>query len=340
MAEIVAIVGATGTQGGSIISALQKNPAYKLRALTRNLDSEKGKALLAQGIEVVAADLNDEPSLEKAFSGVSIIFAVTDFFEPFAKVGPERAMEIEYQQGINLALAASKIPTLRLYIWSTLPNSTKLSDGAVTVPHFQAKARVDDYIKSELKETLLDRTVFLWVTFYVSNLTYAPFTPFYAKPTGRFITVTPVSTQTKIASLGALSNIGTVVEGLLGKDIHTIFTNKSNKEALSGGGKYIHLTTGFYTIEDYYSIWAKVARKDNGVPKILSVSFEDYEALFAEWGTEMGLMMKFWEFTGAEKSWQTVGPGDVLVDAQELLGASRALIQTPEAFAQLDWKDI
>jgi uncharacterized protein YbjT (DUF2867 family) len=79
MAEIIAIVGATGTQGGSIISALQKNPAYKLRAITRNPDSEKGKALLAQGIEVVAADLNDEPSLEKAFSGVSIIFAVRLF---------------------------------------------------------------------------------------------------------------------------------------------------------------------------------------------------------------------------------------------------------------------
>jgi hypothetical protein len=137
-----------------------------------------------------------------------------------------------------------------------------------------------------------------------------------------------------------LSNVGTAVEDLLEKDFHAVFANKSNRETLSGGGKYIHLTTGFYTVKDYYSTWAKVTRKDNGVPKILSVSFEDYEALFAEWGTEMGLMMKFWEFTGAEKSWQTVGPGDVLVDAQELLGASRALIQTPEAFAQFDWKDI
>ncbi|KAL7935857.1 putative hscarg dehydrogenase [Trichoderma chlorosporum] len=338
MPKIIAIIGATGTQGGSIISALQNNPAYKLRALTRNPDSDKAKTLAAQGIEVVAADVKDESSLEKAFSGASVIFAVTDFFEPFDKVSLEEAMEMEYQQGVNIARAASKVATLKLYIWSTLPNSTKLSDGAITVPHMQAKTRVDEYIKSELRGSLLEKTIFFWVTFYASNLDYATFTPFYAKPTGKYLVVTPVSTKTKVVSLGALSNIGTAVSGLLENDIHTFFAKK-NSEKNTSGGKYILLTTDSYTMDEYYSTWAKATGKDTDAVKVLSVSFEHYEALFAEWGTEMGLMVKFWELVG-EKSWQIVGTGDVLVDVREVLGTSRALIHTKEAFAQLDWKDI
>jgi uncharacterized protein YbjT (DUF2867 family) len=178
MSKIIAIVGATGTQGGSIIAALENNPAYKIRALTRNPNSDKAKALASRGVEVVAADVNDEASLVKAFDGTSVVFAVTDFFEPFARVGAETAMDIEYQQGINLARAAAQTASLELYIWSTLPDSRTLSVGKVVVPHFAAKARVDEFIKKD--KALLAKTVFLWITFYATNLTYPPFTPFLA----------------------------------------------------------------------------------------------------------------------------------------------------------------
>jgi len=96
MAKLAVIVGATGTQGNSVIGALLKDPSYKIRAITRNPSGEKGKALSAQGVEVVAADLNDEASLVKAFSGASVIFGVTDFFEPFARTDAEEAMKVEY----------------------------------------------------------------------------------------------------------------------------------------------------------------------------------------------------------------------------------------------------
>jgi uncharacterized protein YbjT (DUF2867 family) len=181
MSKIIAIVGATGTQGGSIIAALENNPAYKIRALTRNPNSDKAKALASRGVEVVDADVNDEASLVKAFDGTSVVFAVTDFFEPFARVGAETAMDIEYQQGINLARAAAQTASLELYIWSTLPDSRTLSDGKVVVPHFAAKARVDEFSKKD--KALLAKTVFLWITFYATNLTYPPFTPFLAVST-------------------------------------------------------------------------------------------------------------------------------------------------------------
>src|SRR5436309_2780107 len=105
--KIISVVGATGVQGRSVIDALLKDGTYSIRAITRNPDSNTAKTLASQGVQVVKADANDVASLTEAFKGSSVIYAVTDFFEPFAKYGPEKATEIEVQQGINLAKAAA-----------------------------------------------------------------------------------------------------------------------------------------------------------------------------------------------------------------------------------------
>jgi hypothetical protein len=110
-----------------------------------------------------------------AVQGSTAIFAVTNFFEPFAASGPEKAVEVETSQGINLAKAASQVPTLQHYIWSTLPNAKRISSGKYSVPHFDAKNTVDDYIKSD--PGLFAKTTFLWVTFYASNYQFPMFTP-------------------------------------------------------------------------------------------------------------------------------------------------------------------
>ena len=81
--KIVSVVGATGSQGSSVVNALLKEDHYSIRAITRNPGSENAKSLAAKGIEVVKADVNDLASLETAFQGSSAIYAVTDFFEPF-----------------------------------------------------------------------------------------------------------------------------------------------------------------------------------------------------------------------------------------------------------------
>lgn len=178
--KLIVVAGATGGQGGSVISALLKHAGeYSLRGITRNASSERAKALAAQGVQIAVADLNDEVSVECAFQDAFAIFAVTDFFEPFAKTGGEAtaAMEIDYAQGINMVKAASKIPTLQHYIWSTLPNSTVLSQGKVTVPHFDAKARVDDFIRQD--KEFLAKTTFAMFGMYAENMLYPIFMPFY-----------------------------------------------------------------------------------------------------------------------------------------------------------------
>jgi hypothetical protein len=84
-------------------------------------------------------------------------------------------MEVEEAQGINLAKAASKTPTLKHYIWSTLPNGNKISGGKYIVPHFEAKNQIDAYIKSD--PTLYPKTTFVWLTYFMSNLFFPMFTP-------------------------------------------------------------------------------------------------------------------------------------------------------------------
>lgn len=67
MSKLITVVGATGAQGGSVVASALKSGNYKVRGITRNVNSEAAKALTAQGVEMVSADANDEASLVKAF---------------------------------------------------------------------------------------------------------------------------------------------------------------------------------------------------------------------------------------------------------------------------------
>jgi uncharacterized protein YbjT (DUF2867 family) len=179
MSKLMVVTGATGMQGSGVIDALSANPEWRIRGLTRNINSDKAKALIQRGFEVVAADFDDEDSLNNAFIGANAIFAVTDFYEPFATgIGPEKAMQIEYDRGVKLARAAAKTATLETYFWSTLPAASDLSNGEVKVPHFDAKGAIDAYIKND--PVLNAKTIFLMTGFYASNFGYPPFTPIYS----------------------------------------------------------------------------------------------------------------------------------------------------------------
>src|SRR5215468_7370851 len=59
--QIIAVVGATGAQGSGLVRAILQDPErrFTARGITRKPDSEKARALAAQGVEVVAADAND-----------------------------------------------------------------------------------------------------------------------------------------------------------------------------------------------------------------------------------------------------------------------------------------
>jgi uncharacterized protein YbjT (DUF2867 family) len=169
--KIIAVIGATGAQGGGLVRAIQadRSGAFAARAITRHPDSDKAKALKASGVEVVVGDADDKASLEPAFAGAYGVFCLTNYWEHFS---PER----ELTQARNQAEAAKKTGAQHV-IWSTLEDTRKwvpLSDkrmptlmGKYKVPHFDAKGEADQFF-SELGVP----TTWLLTAFYWENLIF------------------------------------------------------------------------------------------------------------------------------------------------------------------------
>ncbi|KAK9366238.1 hypothetical protein V1509DRAFT_298825 [Lipomyces kononenkoae] len=329
MSKLIVVVGATGGQGGSVISAFRDDKSFKIRGITRNPASEKSKALAAKGIEMVAADLNDESSLEKAFDGAYAIFAVTDFFEPFHKMDAHAAAEIEYKQGVNLATAATKTSSLQHYIWSTLPYSNKLSHGKITVPHFDGKARVDEFIKKHSQ--LLEKTTFIYNGFFASNILLPLFVPIFIKSSGKYVILTPGDPEKMpIRSLGDhFTNIGIFV--------HSILMSQTKN------GTYVICTVDdFPTMNAFLSKWASSSGqvKSSESTMVLQVPFDQYKDLWPKWGEEIGTMLVFWELLG-NHCWDAL-PGEKVVHARKLMteAAQKKLVTTEDVFKATDWSSV
>jgi hypothetical protein len=56
------------------------------------------------------------------------------------------------------------------------------------------------------------------------------------------------------------------------------------------------------------------------------------------WGTELGLMVKFWEVTGPPNMWGSVGDGDVMIDSRDLEGVRDRLVSAEDAWKLMDWE--
>ena len=117
--KTVVVIGATGAQGGGLARAIaaDKTSPFVARGITRKPDSDKAKALASQGVQMMAADLDDARSLERAFAGASAAYCVTNYWEHFS---PER----EVAQARNMANAA-KAAGLEHVVWSTLEDTPK-----------------------------------------------------------------------------------------------------------------------------------------------------------------------------------------------------------------------
>jgi uncharacterized protein YbjT (DUF2867 family) len=169
--KIIAVIGATGAQGGGVVRAIQadKSGSFAVRAITRNPNGEKAQALRAAGVEVVAGDADKVETLGPAFAGAYGAFCVTNFWEHFSA-------EREVTQARNMAQAA-KAAGLQHVIWSTLEDTRKwvpLEDdrmptlqGKYKVPHFDGKGEADQFFRD-----LGVPTTFLLTAFYWENLIY------------------------------------------------------------------------------------------------------------------------------------------------------------------------
>ena len=167
--KIIAVVGATGAQGVGLVRAIvsDKKSSFTARAFTRDVNSDKARALAKLGAEVVAANLDDVDSLKRAFAGTYGVFCLTNFWEHFS---PEREVAQAKAQA-----EAAKAAGVQHVIWSTLEDTRKwvpLSDnrmptlmGNYKVPHFDAKGQADQEFTNAGVPT-----TFLLTSFYWENL--------------------------------------------------------------------------------------------------------------------------------------------------------------------------
>ena len=221
--KIIAVVGATGAQGGGLVRAIQADPggSFLARAITRDVDSPKARALAALGAEVVSANVDDSASLERAFAGAHGAYCVTFFWDHYS---PDK----ERAEARNMA-AAAKAANLRHVIWSTLEDTRKfvpLADdrmptlmGNYKVPHFDGKGESDAYFTEAGVPT-----TFLLTSFYWENFIYFGMGP-KKGPDGKLALTLPMADK-------ALSGIAA---GDIGKCAFGIFKR---------GAQYIGKTVG------------------------------------------------------------------------------------------------
>jgi uncharacterized protein YbjT (DUF2867 family) len=190
--KLIAVIGATGQQGGAVKRALQASGRFKVRALTRNPDRHRGLA-----DEVVAADLNRPETLQAAFEGAHGVFLVTNFWEQ----GTD-----ELKQA-TAAVRAAKDADVKHFVWSTLPNVEAISGGKFDVAHFTGKARIDRIVR----EAGFANHTFVVAPFFYQNL------PGVLSPQkqadGSLAWSLPLDPDVRCIHMGDIGELGNIVAG-------------------------------------------------------------------------------------------------------------------------------
>jgi uncharacterized protein YbjT (DUF2867 family) len=190
--KLIAVVGATGQQGGAVVRALQASGQFKVRALTRN--PAKHPKL---GDEVVLADSNRPETLEAAFAGAHGVFLVTNSWEAGADE-PKQALA---------AVQAAKDAGVHHLIWSTLPNVETISRGKINVPHFTDKAKVERIVS----EAEFAYHTFVIAPFYYQNLLGAMAPQKQADGTAGW--ALPLDPGRRVIHMGDITELGRIVVG-------------------------------------------------------------------------------------------------------------------------------
>ena len=195
MADRILVTGATGLQGGAVARHLLKLGKAEVRCLTRHPDSEAAKTFKQLGADVVKADFDDPASLKPVLRGCTGVFGVTNFWEAFLR---------EYEQGANLIDATSEAGVGHLVL-STLPSTSKISNGAISVPVFETKARMEEHTR--LRGVPF---TFVHVAFYFEN--FINYFPPQKQPDGNYGFGFPLA-EAPLAAL-AVDDTGGVVTAI------------------------------------------------------------------------------------------------------------------------------
>ncbi|KAE8137820.1 hypothetical protein BDV38DRAFT_282749 [Aspergillus pseudotamarii] len=258
--DTIVIFGATGKQGGSVVDSILNDPTaasrFHVKAVTRDISTDKAKALAAKGAELVTGDLNDKESLRPVIKGAYGVFAVTNFWEIFSA-------EKEVQQGKNTAEVCKEEGVQHL-VWSSLLNINKLTNGVLSqVYHFDGKAEVEEYIRS------LDiPATFFLAGFFMSNV---PGVSFRQIPTGSYALSMPVPDDAPVPLFAAEFDTGKFVKAIFLKRDATL-------------GKRIYGATSYSTPAEMVATFQKVYPEAGKDAKFNQLSHEAFKGIMAATG--------------------------------------------------------
>ncbi|AZM45832.1 NmrA family protein [Streptomyces sp. WAC 06738] len=110
----VLVTGATGKQGGATARALRA-AGVPVRALVRDPDGDRARAVAALGAEVVAGDLRDRDSVIRAATGARAVFSV----QMPAMTADGFDFDGEVAQGVNL-IEGAKAAGVRQFVHTSV----------------------------------------------------------------------------------------------------------------------------------------------------------------------------------------------------------------------------
>ncbi len=265
--KLIAVVGATGQQGGGVAHALQASGEFKARALTRNPAKH---CQLAD--EVVKADLDRPETLEPAFKDAYGVFLVTNFRE--SGTG-------ELKQA-TAAVRAARDVGVKHFVWSTLPDVEAISGGKFDVPHFTGKARIDRIVK----EAGFPHHTFVIAPGYYQNFVGA-LAP-HKQPDGSVGWALPLDPDVRCLHMGDIRELGNIVAGA--------FTHPDE----AGHGEYLPLVGDFLSFSEIVETLNRLGHNLSckQIPK------ERFASSFPG-ATEIAEMMSYWEahtYLGSDSS--------------------------------------
>jgi len=268
--KLIAVIGATGQQGGGVVRALQASGQFKVRALTRNPDEHRELA-----DEVVEADLDKPETLKAAFEGAHGVFLVTNFW---AHGGAD-----ELKQA-TAAIRAAKDAGVKHFIWSTLPDVEAISGGKFNVPHFTGKAKIDRVVK----DGGFENYTFVIAPFYYQNLAGA-LGP-HKQADGSMGWALPLDPTLRVIHMGDINELGDIVAGA--------FAHSDE----AGNGQYLPLVGDFMSFNEIVETLNRQGHNFsyNRVKKEVFAGFFPGAAEIAE-------MFRYWEahtYLGSDSSAQ------------------------------------
>lgn len=190
--KLIAVIGATGQQGGGVVRALQASGQFKVRALSR--DPSKHRDLAD---EVMEADLNRPETLAAAFKGAHGVFLVT---------ASSLEGNDERKQGTT-AVKAARDAGVKHIVWSTLPDVEAISGGRFHAPHFTNKAKVDRIVT----EAGFANHTFVIAPFFYQNLAGAMAPQQQAD--GSMGWALPLDPNVRCIHMGDIRELGSIVAG-------------------------------------------------------------------------------------------------------------------------------